>query len=76
MPVAKYQTQASKSKSTTVEIAMCWGEEAVDHCFINGVRLINGGSHITLIRTALTRAMNKFVECKGRGCKARTGISY
>ena len=68
MPAAKYTdvfTSQASNKSTTVEIAMCWGEEAVDHCFINGVRLINGGSHITLIRTALTRAMNKFVECKG-----------
>lgn len=75
MPAAKYTdvfTSQASNKSTTVEIAMCWGEEAVDHCFINGVRLINGGSHITLIRTALTRAMNKFVECKGED--ARRGL--
>lgn len=67
MPTTKYTevfTSAAENSTTKVEIAMCWADESADHCFINGVR-IEGGSHITLIRTALTRAVSKFIEAKG-----------
>lgn len=67
MPTTKYTeifTSTAENNTTKVEIAMCWGDESADHCFLNGVR-IEGGSHITLIRTALTRAVSKFIEAKG-----------
>lgn len=67
MPTTKYTevfTSIAENSTTKVEIAMCWADESADHCFINGVR-IEGGSHITLIRTALTRAVGKFIEAKG-----------
>lgn len=75
MPTTKYTevfTSAAENSTTKVEIAMCWADESADHCFINGVR-IDGGSHITLIRTALTRAINKFVE-NSKGEDIRRGL--
>lgn len=67
MPDIKYTeifTSTAENSTTKVEIAMCWGDESIDHCFINGVR-IEGGSHITTIRSALTRIIGKFIDAKG-----------
>lgn len=68
MPSTKYTevfSAKAENDTTKVEICMTWGDDnSVDHCFINGVK-IEGGSHITLIRTALTRAVSKLVDSKG-----------
>ncbi len=54
-------------KRITVEVAMQWNDSYQERIFAytNNIRNIDGGTHLTGFKTALTRSINKYAESSG-----------
>ncbi len=61
----------------TIEVSMQWNDSYSEsvQCFTNNIPQRDGGTHLTGLRTAMTRVMNKFIEENELAKKAKVETS-
>ena len=78
-PNVFYSTGESKAGDATisVEVAMQWNDSYAENvlCFTNNIPQSDGGTHLTGLRAAMTRVINKYIEENDIAKKAKVDIT-
>ncbi len=78
-PNVFYSTGESNAGDATisVEVAMQWNDSYAENvlCFTNNIPQSDGGTHLTGLRAAMTRVINKYIEENDIAKKAKVDIT-
>jgi DNA gyrase subunit B len=60
-----------------LEVAMQWNDSYTETVtsYVNNINTIEGGTHVSGVRTALTRVVNKYLESSGIGKNYKDGLT-
>lgn len=73
-PIMKF---SSGNEYLYVECAMVWGKhKGIESSFVNLIPTIDGGTHVSALKTVLTREMNKFLNSDLKGDEIRQGWNF
>lgn len=67
----------SSGEAITVEVAMQWNDTYTEQvlCFTNNIPQMDGGTHLTGLRMAMTRIINKYIDENDIARKAKVEIT-